>query len=80
MANNLAPRIPEVIQTIFPTIMEVAGNIVISLCNGIISNLPQLANQGMMMIIQLLNGILLALPQIFPVAVSLITSLAQTII
>lgn len=78
--NEGISSVTDKVMELMPTVMQVSGNIIMSLANGIISNLPQLANQGLLIISQLANGILSALPQIFPVAVTLITSLTQTII
>ena len=74
-------RIPKIISNTIPQILSSAGQIVISLANGIINALPVLAETALDILPTLINGITKTLPKMLSrfadVALEIITMLSQ---
>lgn len=74
-------RIPKIISNTIPKILSSAGQIVISLANGIIDALPVLAETALDILPTLINGIIEVLPNMLSrfadVALQVITMLSQ---
>ena len=72
-------RIPSIITNTLPSILSSAGNIVMTLVNGIIENAPMILETAINLVITLANGIAQALPNLVPAIVNLILYLVEVI-
>ena len=76
-------RIPEIITNTLPSILKSAGNVVIALADGIITNLPLLTETAFDLLVTLVNGIIASAstmtPQIVDAALQIINTLANGI-
>ena len=72
-------RIPSIITETLPSILASAGNIVMTLVNGIIANAPMILETAINIVITLANGIAQALPNLVPAIANLILYLVEVI-
>lgn len=72
-------RIPSIITETLPSILASAGNIVMTLVDGIIANAPMILETAVNIVITLANGIAQALPELVPAIVDLILHIVNTI-
>ena len=72
-------RIPSIITNTLPSIMASAGNIVMTLVNGIIANAPMILETAIDIVMTLANGIVKALPELVPAIVDLVLHIVETI-
>ena len=72
-------RIPSIITETLPSILASAGNIVMTLVNGIIANAPMVLETAIDIVITLANGIAKALPNLVPAIANLILYLVEVI-
>ena len=72
-------RIPSIINNTLPSILASAGNIVLTLVNGIIANAPMILETAVNIVITLANGIAQALPELVPAIANLILYLVEVI-
>ena len=72
-------RIPSIITETLPSILSSAGNIVMTLVNGIIANAPMILETAINIVITLANGIAQALPNLVPAIANLILYLVEVI-
>lgn len=72
-------RIPSIITETLPSILASAGNIVMTLVNGIIQNAPLILETAIDIVITLANGIAQALPNLVPAIANLILYLVEVI-
>ena len=72
-------RIPSIITETLPSILASAGNIVMTLVNGIIANAPMILETAIDIVITLANGIAQALPELVPAIANLILYLVEVI-
>ena len=72
-------RIPSIITNTLPSILSSAGNIVMTLVNGIIANAPMILETAIDIVITLANGIVKALPELVPAIVDLVLHIVETI-
>ena len=72
-------RIPSIITNTLPSILASAGNIVMTLVNGIIANAPMILETAIDIVITLANGIAKALPELVPAIVDLVLHIVETI-
>lgn len=72
-------RIPSIINNTLPNILSSAGNIIITLVEGIIENAPMLLDTAIEIVITLANGIIKALPELVPAIANLIVYLVEVI-
>ena len=72
-------RIPSIITNTLPSILASAGNIVMTLVDGIIANAPMILETAIDIVITLANGIAQALPELVPAIADLILYLVEVI-
>lgn len=72
-------RIPSIITNTLPSILASAGNIVMTLVDGIIANAPMILESAVDIVITLANGIAKALPELVPEIANLILYLVEVI-
>lgn len=72
-------RIPSIITNTLPSILSSAGNIVMTLVNGIIAKAPILLETAVDVVITLANGIVQALPELVPAITDLILYIVEVI-
>ena len=65
---------------LLPTMVELGGEIIMSLCDAIVQNLPTLINSGMQIVNKLIEGIIQALPQLLQGAMQIIKGLVDALI
>lgn len=65
---------------IMPKVLEVGGNIIMTLATAILTNLPQLFETGTQIVLQLLQGFISALPNLITGIVGVIPVIVQTLI
>lgn len=72
-------RIPSIITDTLPSLFASAGNIVMTLIDGIIANAPMILETAIEIVITLANGIAEALPELVPEIANLILYIAETL-
>ena len=72
-------RIPSIITNTLPSILASAGNIVMTIVDGIIANAPLILETAIDIVITLANGIAKALPELVPEIANLILYLVEVI-
>ena len=72
-------RIPSIITNTLPSILASAGNIVMTIIDGIIANAPLILETAIDIVITLANGIAQALPELVPAIANLILYLVEVI-
>ena len=72
-------RIPSIITNAIPSILASAGNIIMTLVDGIIANAPMILETAVNIVITLANGIAQALPNLVPAIANLILYLVEVI-
>lgn len=65
---------------LLPTMVELGGEIIMSLCDAIVQNLPTLIDSGMQIVNKLIEGIIQALPQLLQGAMQIIKGLVDALI
>lgn len=65
---------------LLPTMVELGGEIIMSLCDAIVQNLPTLINSGMQIVNKLIEGVIQALPQLLQGAMQIIKGLVDALI
>lgn len=65
---------------LLPTMVELGGEIIMSLCDAIVQNLPTLINSGMQIVNKLIEGIIQALPQLLQGAMQIVKGLVDALI
>ena len=65
---------------LLPTMVELGGEIIMSLCDAIVQNLPTLINSGMQIVNKLIEGTIQALPQLLQGAMQIIKGLVDALI
>jgi phage-related protein len=82
LVTDLAPiigeKLPELITTLLPQIIETGAQFIGALGQGIIDNIPAIVDSGVQIVVQLTNGLVQALPQLAEGAVALVQSLGQS--
>lgn len=72
-------RVPQIITETLPKILYSAGNIVLTLANGIIKNAPRLLNTALEVIITFANGLVKALPKMVTSIVSIMLKIVEVL-
>lgn len=72
-------RIPSIITETLPSILASAGNIVMTLVNGIIQNAPLIVETALTTILTFANGLVKALPEMVNSIVSIVLKIVDTI-
>lgn len=84
LVTDIAPiigqRLPELITTLLPQILETGTQFIGALGQGIIDNLPALVGAAAQIVVTLVTGIVGALPQLTKGAVELIAALGEALI
>lgn len=84
LVTDIAPiigqRLPELITTLLPQILETGTQFIGALGQGIIDNLPALVGSAAQIVVTLVTGIVGALPQLTKGAVELISALGEALI
>ena len=84
LVTDLAPiigeKLPELITTLLPQIIDTGTQFIGALGQGIIDNLPALVDAAVQIVVTLVTGIVGALPQLAEGAVELVTSLGEALI
>ncbi len=82
LVTDIAPiigqRLPELITTLLPQIIETGAQFIGALGQGIIDNIPTIIDSGVQIVVQLTNGLVQALPQLAEGAITLVQSLGQS--
>ena len=76
----IGEKIPPLIESIVPTLMSSASNLIMNLTQALIEGLPSLLNTGMMLLIGLVDGISQALPNLIPAALEAILVLVESLL
>ena len=74
--NELSQRLMDVL----PTVVQLGGNIIMSLADAIVQNLPTLITVGLDIINELIAGVVQALPQLLQAAMQIIQGLVDALI
>lgn len=72
-------RVPQIITKTLPKILTSAGNIVLTLVNGIIKNAPRLLNTALEVILTFANGLVKALPKMVTSIVSIVLKIVEVL-
>lgn len=73
----LMDKLPGIITTVLPQLLEVGARVVASIGQGIVTNLPSLLNMGLEVMLKLADGITKALPTLTPTLVSVVLDIIQ---
>ena len=65
---------------LLPDIIEVGGEIIMSLADAVIENLPKLIDTGMKIVNKLIDGLIKALPQLLQAAMQILQGLTDAVI
>lgn len=76
---TIMDRIPQIITKTLPEVLTAAGNIAMTLINGIIKNLPLIINTAINIVLKFANGITGALPKLVPAIVGVVLKIVDTI-
>lgn len=72
----IVERIPEIINSVLPQLIQSGMNMITTLLNGIQANLPEIVNGAILIIQQLITTFITMLPQIVQMGLTLIVQLA----
>ena len=80
VAPVIAAEIPKLVQTVLPQLISAAGNMIISLAQGIVDALPSIAQTGMQAVTSFLQGFAEILPELIPQIGQMIFDVCDAII
>lgn len=79
IAPVIAEKLPELVSSILPDLLETGANVLLTIAEGIISYLPQLVPVAVDIIMQLVDGLIDALPMLIDSVVEIILAIVDTL-
>lgn len=80
VAPVIAAEIPKLVQTVLPQLISAAGNMILSLAQGIVDSLPSIVQTGMQAMTSFLQGFAEILPELIPQIGQMIFDVCDAII
>lgn len=80
VAPVIAAELPKLIQSVLPQLISAAGNMILSLAQGIVDSLPSIVQTGMQAMTSFLQGFAAILPELIPQIGQMIFDVCDAII